>query len=244
MPAAAAIAVALAASSFSTRSIQLDRSNFGKRSSQPCIRPVSGVRAPAMQLQLNSALEALDVFYRTAPYVASFVTCGFKAACSDAIAQRSENASSIDFRRNLAFVLYGGGYQGCFQYFVFNKVFPVMFGEGTDVLTVTLKVVFDQLVLTPFLCLPCAYLVKALIFAYPLREGLDRYVADARRDLLWKYWLIWTPTQCLTFSVVPEYLRIAFIAFVSFFWLIILSSISNRREASPTDTSIASPKLE
>ena len=100
--------------------------------------------------------------------------------------------------------------------------------------TVALKVITDQLVLTPFLCLPCAYLVKALVFGYPLREGLRRYLADARRDLLWKYWLIWTPTQCLTFSVVPEYLRITFIAGVSFFWLILLSSISNRQEAATT----------
>ena len=227
-------AIVLAASGFSTRPLPLERSSVrATRSAQYRPHPLSGVRTPAIQLQLGSALEAVDVFFRTAPYVASFMTCGFKAACSDGIAQRSENAGSLDVRRNLAFVLYGGGYQGCFQYFVFNKVFPVIFGEGTDAMTVALKVVADQLILTPFLCLPCAYLVKALIFAYPLREGLERYLADARRDLLWKYWLLWTPTQCLTFSVVPEHLRIAFIAGISFFWLIILSRISNRREVPP-----------
>jgi hypothetical protein len=61
-----------------------------------------------------------------------------------------------------------------------------------------------------------------------VRDALSRYVSDAKKDLLWKYWLIWTPTQCLTFSVVPVHLRIAFIASVSFFWFILLSTISNR----------------
>ena len=104
-----------------------------------------------------------------------------------------------------------------------------MFGAGTDWATVATKVLFDQLVLTPFVCLPVAYLVKAAVFQTPLRSGLERYVQDARKDLLLKYWALWTPTQCLTFSVVPEHLRIVFIAVVSFFWLIILSNITNRK---------------
>ena len=186
-------------------------------------------------MRMDVALEGLELFYRESPYIAAFLTCGFKAACSDAIAQRSEGApAGMSWRRNLAFLLYGGGYQGCFQYLIFNRLFPIIFGEGTDVWTVAAKVITDQLVLTPFLCLPCAYLVKAIIFGKPLAEGLRLYMADARRDLLWKYWLIWTPTQCLTFSIVPDYLRITFIAFVSFFWLIILSSIANRQEVAAT----------
>lgn len=175
-------------------------------------------------------LSALDMFYKSAPYEAAFVTCGVKAAASDGLAQQTERNGRPQFSwpRNLAFILYGGFYQGCFQNFVFNTFYPAVFGTGTDVATVAIKVVFDQLVLTPFLCLPCAYLVKAAVFRYPLQEGLQRYVADAKKDLLLKYWAIWTPAQCFTFSIVPEHLRIAFIAFVSFFWLILLSTISNR----------------
>lgn len=109
---------------------------------------------------------------------------------------------------------------------------PFFFGTGTDLTTVATKVVFDQFVTTPFLCLPVAYLVKAAVFDRPLRSGLEHYVQDAKNDLLWKYWLLWTPTTSLTFSVVPEHLRIPFIAFVSFFWLIILSNISSRPKIS------------
>jgi len=181
-------------------------------------------------LSLAAVRTAVDTFYRTAPYTAAFVTCGVKAGCSDALAQTAvERQPIINWPRNLAFILYGGGYQGCVQYFLFNNVMVRLFGEGVDLKTVASKVAFDQLVLTPFLCLPAAYLVKAAIFRKPLPKALSRYVSDARRDLLIKYWLIWTPAQFLTFGVVPPHLRIAFVALVSFFWLIILSTISSRQ---------------
>jgi len=138
-----------------------------------------------------------------------------------------------------SFFLYGGLYQGIAQYFIFNKLYPLWFGEGTDAATILVKVCFDQFVLTPFLCLPICYLVKALVFSYPLREGLERYVADAKRDLLIKYWVLWGPVQCLTFGVVPPQWRVPFIALVSFFWLLILSSITARDgadEATPSSS--------
>ena len=128
------------------------------------------------------------------------------------------------------FFLYGGLYQGCVQHWLFNEMYPIWFGEGTDVATVAIKVLFDQFVLTPFLCLPVCYLVKALVFSKPLREGLENYVEDAKRDLLWKYWLLWGPVQCLTFTVVPTQWRVPFIAFVSFFWLLVLSTITSRQD--------------
>ena len=138
----------------------------------------------------------------------------------------------IEWRRNLGFVLYGGLYQGVVQYFIFNECFPVWFGEGVDVATVATKVIVDQLVLTPFLCLPVAYLFKGLVFGKAPADEMRRYIADARQGLLLKYWLIWTPAQCLTFGVVPAQWRIPFIAIVSFFWLILLSTISSRDDAA------------
>lgn len=61
---------------------------------------------------------------------------------------------------------------------------------------------------------------------------MRRYWHDVRRNGLWtKYFALWGPVQCLTFSVVPEHYRVSFIACVSFFWLIILSTISSKNEA-------------
>lgn len=191
----------------------------------------SRLRGQKPAMAAADLLGVINAFYKSSPYQAAFLTCGFKAMCSDAIAQKTESARKqprFSFRRNIAFIIYGGLYNGFFENFLFNNCFPVVFGEGTDLVTVASKVVVDQLILTPFLCLPAAYIVRALVFRSSVRDALSRYLSDAKKDLLWKYWLIWTPTQCLTFSVVPVHLRIAFIASVSFFWFILLSTISNR----------------
>lgn len=137
---------------------------------------------------------------------------------------------SVVWQRTFAFLLYGGLYQGCAQHFIYNECFPAWFGVGVDFFTVAAKVLFDQFVLTPLLCLPACYLFKALAFKYSLREGIERYLADAKRDLLFKYWLFWFPVQSLTFSIVPVVWRIPFIALCSFFWLILLSTISSRAD--------------
>lgn len=94
---------------------------------------------------------------------------------------------------------------------------------------------FDQLFLMPFSALPVCYLVKAAVFRSSLRQGFKYYIRDAKKGLIFKAWALWVPTQCVTFTVVPEHLRIAFIAMVSFFWLIILSNISGRdRSRTPS----------
>ena len=58
---------------------------------------------------------------------------------------------------------------------------------------------------------------------------MAHYVDDVtNRGLLFKFWALWTPVQCMTFSIIPEHFRVSFIAAVSFFWVIILSSFSAR----------------
>lgn len=180
----------------------------------------------------------LDVFFQKYPYISSFVITGLKGCVADLIAQFSEKDDAgkrkcFSWLRNLAFILYAGAYQGCIQHFIYNKMFPIWFGFGSDPITIIRMVSFELFIQTPFLCLPLAYLVKAVIFnglaLRHLKAGLSRYVDDVvNHGVLTKYWLLWGPVQTLTFSIVPVHLRIAFIAAVSFFWTIVLSSIVNR----------------
>lgn len=204
------------------------------------------------QSQLRSAVDVIsniDTFYRTAPYEAAFVTCGVKASCADFLAQKRELKTStntgslsnkidndndvkteeqVEIQRNLAFIIYGGIYQGICQYYIYNVLFPLWFGTGNDLTSVAIKVAFDMLVISPFLCLPIAYLTKSTIYGQSIREGFEKYVYDLKNNNLWvTYCSIWLPVQCVTFGLVPEHLRIPFIALVSFFWLIILSTISS-----------------
>jgi len=97
---------------------------------------------------------------------------------------------------------------------------------------------FDCLIQTTVITLPVAYLVKATIYRYSFRKAMTLYVIDVKkRGLLKKYFSLWAPVNCLTFSVVPEHYRVTWIACVSFFWLMILSSIS-----SPKVKNVDAPK--
>jgi len=199
-------------------------------------------------LPMPFAFESVNTFFVQFPYVAAFTICGIKASAADFVAQRKDARNSIiqqeqkqsrfEVRRNLAFLFYGGAYQGCCQEFLFNHIFPALFGESTAPLTVLSKVSFDMLVVSPFLCLPVAYIIKGAIYRQSFNEALRRYINDVKdKNLIFKYWSVWGPVQCLTFTIIPEHFRITFIAFISFFWSIILSSISGGSTNNPASTS-------
>ena len=68
--------------------------------------------------------------------------------------------------------------------------------------------------------------------------ALAKYWEDIQtQGLLWKCFALWGPVQCLTFSVVPEHLRVTFMALVSFFWLILLSHISSSSSSTSSSSS-------
>jgi Mpv17 / PMP22 family len=139
-----------------------------------------------------------------------------------------------DWKRNVAFVVYGSLYQGVTQEYVYNHLYPVWFGSATSIPVVATKVLFDLLIQTTLVTLPIAYLTKSIIYRYSFTEAIRRYVDDIKNHgLLKKYYLLWGPVQCVTFGIIPEHYRVTFIAFVSFFWLIILSTIASKTPAAP-----------
>ena len=83
------------------------------------------------------------------------------------------------------------------------------------------KMLLDNFVSAPLLWLPPAYLIKAFLYDFSWQEGLRKYQEDVSQGLLWRYWSIWVPAQTVSFSVIPDHLRVAFMACVSFFWFIL-----------------------
>ena len=66
------------------------------------------------------------------------------------------------------------------------------------------------------------------VFLQKIRDGIEQYRVDiADQNILLKYWSLWIPIKCITFTMIPQHLRIAFIAIISFFWMMILSSSSS-----------------
>mmetsp|Transcript_23491 Transcript_23491/g.50901 ORF Transcript_23491/g.50901 Transcript_23491/m.50901 type:complete len:239 (-) Transcript_23491:1140-1856(-) len=132
---------------------------------------------------------------------------------------------SVDLRRSVMFLIYGGFYQGCAQEFIFNDILPYL-GKGTDMKTVAKKVAVDMAFISPLICIPMAYLVKGVLLGNSVLESYANYWDDVvNKGVLFKNWMIFMPVQCLTFSVIPEHFRVSFVACVSFFWMIMLSCI-------------------
>lgn len=185
----------------------------------------------ALYALLDPSVLALDSL--VSPYATAALTCGVKASAADYVAQRKD-ARKMDLRRNFGFALYGALYQGMALELIYNDIYPVFFGAGTGVATVTAKVVFNLLIQSVFLTLPMAYLIKGWFQNRTPRESMGNYSRDVRnKRLLLKYFSFWGPAQFLTFSIIPQQFRISFIASLSFFWMILLSRLSSSSEKLP-----------
>jgi len=186
-------------------------------------------------------LSQLDTLWTTFPYQAGALVCGVKASAADFIAQNGEMKEKDQIwspSRNLSFLLYGSLYQGVCQEYIYNHLYPVWFGTSTtDYFAVFEKVALSLTFQALLLTLPTAYIMKATVMDESLSDGLRRYWTDLQENaLLLKFWGIWGPTLTLTFTVIPTQYRVTFIAFISFFWLIILSGIVANEEKGETSS--------
>lgn len=184
--------------------------------------------------QLQSSL--VDSLWKQHPFVAAALVCAIKAFAADVVAQRrqlsaqSATNTSMDRKRTLAFVLYGALYQGMVQEFIYNHLYSRLFGDSPTLSVIATKVAFDAIFHNALVCVPMAYIVKACVFRYSLREGLRRYLDDVlHHGLLLKYYSIWIPVNFCVYAFIPKHWRITTMAVVSFFWMTILSTIASRK---------------
>lgn len=177
----------------------------------------------------------ISEFYQSYPLQSAILTCGVRALVADSIAQLHQtwtesNHHTVELRRSLAYVMYGGVFVGLMSHLEYDLFFPWLFGTDHSASTVAMEVVLDDFICAPLVWLPPAYLIKALVFRYPLEDGLRRYFRDIQdQGLLWKYWSVWVPTQTISFSVIPDHFRVAFMAAISFFWFLLFSALSSRK---------------
>lgn len=178
---------------------------------------------------------------RAAPLGCAFATCWVKGSASDAVSQKIiEQKESLDVRRNLAFATFSGAYLGIGQHMVYNVAFTRILGSGTDLFTGVTKVVADSTVHVPLIYLPLYYPFETVALGKgSVADGLQRYRADAY-DVLTTYWSTWPLVHLVSFTVIPQELRISFVACVSFVWLVYLSWASHR----PLDLLEEQPTVE
>jgi protein Mpv17 len=194
-------------------------------------------------LEATPALVALDACWKAHPLAAAAVVCATKASLADLVAQRRQqrlqtaatsNATAgesrkLDVRRMFSFMTYGALYQGVMQELIYNNLYTYWFGSARTAGVVAKKVLFDAFFHNALICIPMAYAVKAFVFQYSFFTGIQQYIDDVRHHgLLLKYYAIWMPVNAMIFTIVPTHWRITVMAMVSFFWMILLSTISSR----------------
>jgi hypothetical protein len=225
--------------------------NHHQRSSSHQQTKSSSCRQQQMELSAllpSAKLTAIGMgvakFYKASPLIAGFLTASTKAAFADSMAQyRDVCTTKFDVRRNIAMVLYSGTVLGMLCSIMYNKIFPLLFA-GTDPLKLAVKMtLFDGFVNAPLIWLPPAYIAQALIYKYPKREAIQKYITDVKENgLLTKYWSVWIPCSFINFLFVPAHFRVAFVAAVSFFWMIILSLVANKSDDQDVDSCPVEPE--
>mmetsp|Transcript_15348 Transcript_15348/g.21378 ORF Transcript_15348/g.21378 Transcript_15348/m.21378 type:complete len:276 (-) Transcript_15348:217-1044(-) len=179
----------------------------------------------------GGVLGAVSSFMISFPIISSMLICGIKGCAADAVAQRFDTGSDVfSLRRNLAYIVYSATFLGLACEILYNRLYPSLFGRGNGVRPIGSMLAFDMLISSLLIYLPAIYFVKALFFGDTMKSAAKTYLDDIRnKALLTTYWKIWVPVQCVTFSIIPDHLKVFFIACVSFFWVMILSCIESNK---------------
>jgi len=167
------------------------------------------------------------LYSKRMPFMTSFALCFSKGLLADSLAQLViERRTHIDGRRVGAMALFSGSFTGCAYHFIFNRIFPLIFGMSKNIPTIAAQVGADAFAVFPFLYMPTYLVFDELLRCGSFFGVPSRWCTELKNSMR-QYMKIWPPTMLCVFALVPTELRVSFIASVSFVWLIILSVISH-----------------
>ena len=192
------------------------------------MRPV----APSLFFsQIQRVFSGTNRLFLVYPVLAGSLFSGFKSQMADVFTQTKmehKSLSQMDWTRNFLFFLFGSTYCGAITYAILVKGYSRLF-PGKSGYSVVKRVAFDQLVTTPFLYFPCFYSCKCLVFEkgnfsmQKWREYLDVYWNDNFYQDVTTAASVWGPVHCITFTLIPNHLKLLWIGGVSAVWTVILS---------------------
>jgi len=164
---------------------------------------------------------------KSRPYATGFATCFAKGIIADILAQKViARRKEVDRRQTLAMGVFSGCFCGCAYHFIFNKAFPAVFGASKELGVVLSQAAADMSIVFPLLYMPTFYLFDELCRSGSLGGIPARWRAEIGNSMR-QYVKVWPATMICVFTVVPVELRVAFIATVSFSWLIALSVMTH-----------------
>jgi protein Mpv17 len=171
------------------------------------------------------------------PFAFGVGVAAAKTSAADYLAQTLvEGKKEVDWRRNGLFFVWGAGYLGGVQYFVYVHLFSrVLFPSAATFLAKPLRARFadkegmvvvlkqlgiDQFLHHPFVVFPTFYCVKEFIEQGSLTQetvpvALQKYRNNFFQDCQ-ICWQVWIPANFINFAVCPPWMRVPFVAGVSF----------------------------
>lgn len=187
---------------------------------------------------------------RRHPVVFGCVFSCTKTSTADVLCQTQVEGrpwAQVDWRRTAIFSLWGFGYLGGVQYFLYAYAFPRAFPGAVKFIeaplaaklrdrrglaTLAKQVACDQLIHHPFVVFPCFYLTKAFVEGHTAAAALAKCRENWITDCVVS-WRVWMPVFVVNFSVCPLWARVPFVACASFGFTIYWSLL----RGAPSDAS-------
>jgi len=170
---------------------------------------------------------AYSAFAKAAPYACSISTSTLKGIVSDLFAQLIvERRSRPQWRRTLAFTIFGATYLGAFAQYKYATLYTTLFGAAKTAPVIALKLLADMVISAPLIYFPLYYMFKGVIFGSGAREELRNYFSPHGAGMLKRYWIVWLPSLSAMWMVIPQHLRVPFLCSISLAWQVALSTLS------------------
>lgn len=179
------------------------------------------------------------------PFLFAGVITGTKTSLADLATQHYwEQKKEINWRRNLVFTIFGAGYLGVFQCFLYSRCFPKWF-PGRGLKSAACAMVFDQTINTGVWYYPLFYVIQDAIMlgkfdADTIPDGLGRYKTNMYADMT-NCWKLWVPAQLVNFTMVPIHFRAPYAAGISAAWTCILSNLRGDMGMSEEPEKVTTP---
>lgn len=161
------------------------------------------------------------------PVITKMATGGTLAFSSDLVAQSVES-DRWDRKRSTVLTLFGFGYMGLFQHYVFGyyaRRWPIDAAKHftTNAKPVICTTAVHMLITYPFIYFPCFIVVTdTLARGKSISQAWDHIV-----EVWWRLYkpgfLVWTPVMAVQFLFIPLPLQILWITSFSFAWTTFMS---------------------
>ena len=187
------------------------------------------LQAPATSTQKEGS------FLKRHPFLSAISITTVNAVVADLMTQLvfQKSIAGWNAQRTLVFGVFGLLYQGMVQYFIVNGVWEKVF-PGTSKRAVFSKICAMNLLSDPLFFMPTFYIFQQAMttgmagasltssITTIVSTALSSYKANCLID--WRNsWMVWFPGHAVTYGVMPSHKRIPWMAFLSFFYMCILS---------------------